>query len=108
MMCGLLWRLNFGDGGVIISWLGCTLGSGVPFSSGADWGGLIITLGGGTLLLGCVAFSKMLDNCRIACNCSSPSAAKDALVLGAVSAADRYFAACIAASAALICGNLDD
>eukprot|EP00957_Ditylum_brightwellii_P129765 9898430-Ditylum_brightwellii.AAC.1 len=44
-----------------------------------DLGGLLITLGGGTLSLGCVAFSKMLDNFRISCNCSSPSAAKGAL-----------------------------
>eukprot|EP00957_Ditylum_brightwellii_P198600 15136457-Ditylum_brightwellii.AAC.1 len=65
--------------------VGCGLGSGslVSLSSSngmtCDWGGLLITLGGGTLKLGCVAFSKMLDNFQIACNCSSPSAAKGAL-----------------------------
>ena len=44
----------------------------------------------------------------MAYNCSSPSAAKGALVLGPVSAAERSFAACVAASAALMCGYLDD
>eukprot|EP00957_Ditylum_brightwellii_P114262 8712137-Ditylum_brightwellii.AAC.1 len=69
--------------------MGCGLGSGslVPLSSSTgmtwillclltlgdgvgivDWGGLIITLGGGTVLPACVAFWKILANCRIACN----------------------------------------
>eukprot|EP00957_Ditylum_brightwellii_P157934 12021462-Ditylum_brightwellii.AAC.1 len=77
---GLLCLPTLGDGGVIICLLGCTLRSGETFSNGADWGGLLIILGGGTFTLGCVAFLKILANCQIACNCSSHSAAKSALV----------------------------
>eukprot|EP00957_Ditylum_brightwellii_P060873 4621087-Ditylum_brightwellii.AAC.1 len=90
MTWGLLCFLTLRDGVVILCLLGCTIGSGVTSSIVIDWGGLLITLGGGTFLL-------------IACNCSLPSSAKGALVLGPVSAAERSFAACVAASAALMC-----
>eukprot|EP00957_Ditylum_brightwellii_P153315 11668114-Ditylum_brightwellii.AAC.1 len=96
--------------------MGCSLGGGMlvtlSSSKGMTWGllcllalgdgvgtfvwvGLPITLGGGTLS-------------PIACNWSSPSTAKGALVLGPVSAVERSFAARVATSAALMCGNLDD
>eukprot|EP00957_Ditylum_brightwellii_P088342 6728948-Ditylum_brightwellii.AAC.1 len=45
MTWGLLCLPTLGDSGVIFCLLGCTLGSGETFCSGADWGGLPITLG---------------------------------------------------------------
>eukprot|EP00957_Ditylum_brightwellii_P064586 4901451-Ditylum_brightwellii.AAC.1 len=86
--------------------MGCGLGSGslvlLSSSTGMTWGLLcLLTLGDGVGITGV--------------DCSSPSevaqsyhTAKGALVFGPVSAAERSLAACVVASTALMCGNLDD
>eukprot|EP00957_Ditylum_brightwellii_P038731 2927542-Ditylum_brightwellii.AAC.1 len=56
MTWGLLCLLTLGDGVGIFGLLVCTLGSGVTSSIVVDWGGSLITLGGGTFLLVCVTF----------------------------------------------------
>eukprot|EP00957_Ditylum_brightwellii_P079862 6074402-Ditylum_brightwellii.AAC.1 len=72
---------------------------------GFDIGGLVCTLRSGVFSF---IVADWTANWRIACNWSSPSAANGALVFGPVSAAERSFATCVAASTALMCGNFDD